>query len=84
MLEDHSVEDETSNEKIDSIKLIPDGRRYNNEWTACHWGRAKKVTHTGLNPVLTFKEYEYDINKLSYFIHRICDVVLRWIHNWKK
>jgi hypothetical protein len=26
---------------------------YINEWTACHWGRAKKVTHTGSNPVLT-------------------------------
>ena len=26
---------------------------YINEWTACHWGGAKKVTHTGSNPVLT-------------------------------
>ena len=28
---------------------------YINEWTACHWGGAKKVTHTGSNPVLTTK-----------------------------
>ena len=26
-----------------------------NGWTACHWGRAKKVTHAGSNPVLTTK-----------------------------
>ena len=26
-----------------------------NEWIVCHWGRAKKVTHTGSNPVLTTK-----------------------------